>query len=260
MPESAVTRLFGQLAWSLRQRGPLYTLRVIAERLGGRRREPLPPHPFDVEHGTNTSGLIGSRDLRSGHAHDVHSTAYFGTPPSRLRHAIARWQVETGTADLGKYTFFDVGCGKGRALLVASVMGFGQVAGVELNAALADTARANLDLWRRTHPDAAPASILTGNATTAPLPPGSLLLYLYNPFAAPVLRELLRRIVENSVAREAPLYVLYLYPEHAKVFLEFSRCGEVWCGTIPLEHGEALDGVSSFEDPCCVYRLSPPSA
>lgn len=49
-------------------------------------KEGLTTHPFDVENGVRTSGLIPGRFLKTGHAHDRHSTAYFGVAPSVFRH------------------------------------------------------------------------------------------------------------------------------------------------------------------------------
>ena len=256
--ENAFVRLAGKLRWAVQQRGLRDTLRVIVERLRHGRSKPLATHPFDLEHGTDTSGLIGGRDLRSGHAHDIHSTAYFGTPPSRLRAAIARWQSVAGVPDLSGYTFLDIGSGKGRALLVASELGFREVVGVEINADLARTAMMNIELWRASHAAAAPAlsptRVVQGDATEVALSDGPALLYLYNPFRAPVLRALLSRIVALRSGAPAPLHVLYLYPEQAVVFDEFPQFQQLWTGTIPLAPGAPPDGVSSAEDPCNLYR------
>lgn len=259
--ESVLTRVLGQFRWSLQQRGLVNTLRTVAARLLRRGRAAGPPvHPFDLEHGTDTSGLIGSRDLRTGHAHDVHTTAYFGTPPSRLRHAVKRWQLEAGVSDPLSFAFFDLGCGKGRALMVASTLGFREVAGVELNAGLAAIARSNLERWRVTHPDASPVEVTVADASEAPLPEGPLLIYLYNSFGAPVLRKLLQRIVETRARDEPPLYLLYLYPEQAAVFADLPQFQLLWTGTVPLDPGELLDGVSTFEDPCSLYHFTPSQA
>ena len=210
--------------------------------------------------GPNTSGLIGSRDLRTGHAHDIHSTAYFGTPPSRLRNAIARWQEVAGVTDVAPQTFVDIGCGKGRVLLVASTLGFHEVVGVEINAGLARIAQANAERWRMLHPppaSLAPIRVMENDATEVPLPEGPVLLFLYNPFREPVLRALLERIVAQRSASREPLHVLYLYPEQAAAFQAFPQFQLLWNGTVPLDTGEPLDGVSSADDPCNIYRLQP---
>ena len=49
-------------------------------------------HPFDLEHGTRTSGLIAGHHLSSGHRHDRHSTAYYAVAPSVFKAMIVRWR------------------------------------------------------------------------------------------------------------------------------------------------------------------------
>lgn len=254
--ESPLVRRFGQVLWSVRQRGIGKTLRTIGQRiLRARRDQELLTHPFDLEHGTDTSGLIGGRDLRTGHPHDIHSTAYFGTPPSRLRRALQHWLEADGVSAASETTFIDIGCGKGRALLVASEFRFHEVVGVEINSALADITRRNIDLWRSTRSNVSAIKVFEDDATTLPWPAGAVLVYLYNPFGAPVLRALLEKLVEARVGIVAPLHVLYMYPEQAAVFGEFPQFELLWTAAIPLEPDEPPDGVSSPEDPCSLYRL-----
>ncbi len=48
-------------------------------------------HPFDIQNHVETSGLVHGRDLTTGHAHDRHTTAYYGIAPSVLTQLCARW-------------------------------------------------------------------------------------------------------------------------------------------------------------------------
>ena len=61
---------------ALRTHGPWRTARILGKRL---HREffpaPVPTHPFDLEHGMDTSGLLFAEHLASGHAHDDHIDA-----------------------------------------------------------------------------------------------------------------------------------------------------------------------------------------
>jgi SAM-dependent methyltransferase len=81
-------------------------------------------HPFDVEHGTDTGGLIPGSELGVGHRHDLFIAGYAGVPPSGFRAAIARWKSVGLLHRIEDYTFLDLGCGKGRAVLLASEFGF----------------------------------------------------------------------------------------------------------------------------------------
>src|ERR1035437_8517938 len=105
-------------------------------------------HPFDEQFGVRTSGLVAGRHLKSGHAHDRHTTAYYGVAPSVLLALVRRWQKSRPGLRLEEVSFIDVGAGMGRAMLLAAELPFSRVVGVELNPALARIAKKNLTLWR----------------------------------------------------------------------------------------------------------------
>src|ERR1017187_4905211 len=161
---------------------------------------PFPIHPFDQAHGVDTSGLVPARHLVTGHANDEHVTAYYGVAPSILRALIGHWRETIPPHPISSYTFIDVGAGKGRGLLVASEFRFRKVVGIELNPSLATIARQNVAHWTASHaadptsPRLAPIEILEQDALDFDLPATPTLLFLFHPFEAPVLRQLLRRI------------------------------------------------------------------
>jgi hypothetical protein len=160
----------------------------------------FPIHPFDQAHGVDTSGLVPARHLVTGHANDEHVTAYYGVAPSILRTLIREWRETIPPHPISSYTFIDIGAGKGRGLLVASEYPFRSVIGIELNSSLAGIARANVAHWtasRAADPTAAPPApieVLEQDALDFTFPGSPLLLFLFHPFEAPVLRKLLRNI------------------------------------------------------------------
>ena len=81
-------------------------------------------HPFDVENGVRTSGLIAGRHLKSGHLHDRHATAYYGVAPSVFQALVRRWRNSHPAAALEEFTLIDIGAGMGRAVLLAAEMPF----------------------------------------------------------------------------------------------------------------------------------------
>lgn len=101
-------------------------------------------------------------------------------------------------------TFVDVGAGMGRVVLLAARRPFRAVVGVELSPALVAVARDNLvaaDDPRRVARD---VRIVRADAARYAFPRGDLVVYLYNPFRAPVLQALLRRL-QRGPAREVVL-------------------------------------------------------
>ena len=94
-----------------------------------------------------------------------------------------------------------------------------------------------------------------GDATEVALPEGPCLLYLFNPFASPVVERLLSRIAEDFANRAGLLDVVYFNPEAAGVFEEHAGFELLWSGTIPMsEEDAAVDLVASPDDLCNLYR------
>lgn len=149
-------------------------------------------HPFDLEFGVRTSGLIAGRNLHAGHRHDRHVTAYYAVAPSVFQAILVRWRRCRPLAPIDAYTFIDLGAGMGRALLLAAAYPFRAVVGVELHPTLARIARRNLALWRAAGRTRVTMRMHCCDAVDFPLPPGPCLVFLFNPFAAPVLRRLLQ--------------------------------------------------------------------
>ena len=232
----------------------------------------FPIHPFDQAHGSDTSGLVPARHLATGHAHDEHVTAYYGVAPSILRALIAHWRETVPPHPISSYTFLDIGCGKGRALLVASELPFRAVLGIELNPQLAAIARANVDLWTRGHsadptaPMLAPIDVFEQDALDLTLPDGPVLLFLFHPFEAPLLRKLLRRIESQAAGRAPDLDLLYVNAECASVFNRnpvFTRLYSGHVAMSPEDHAADLEAIaqqkeygSTGDEECAIYRFT----
>jgi SAM-dependent methyltransferase len=186
-----------------------------------------PTHPFDAQHGVRTSGLIPGRQLQTGHTHDRHSTAYFGVAPSVFHSLMKRWQRAIKPLKLNDFTFIDYGAGMGRALLLASELPFKRVTGVELHPSLTRIARANLRAWKAAGRARASVRLIHGDALDLELPESPVLAFLFNPFAATVLRRLMRRL-----ACHPALDLLYVNHEQEHVIEANKRFTRIWRGRI----------------------------
>jgi hypothetical protein len=245
-----------KIQWSLGQRGVWGTVRQAMQRAMGSRGAMKPElHPFDEEHGTETSGLVSGGGLFSGHEHDRFSVAYYGVSPSRMRRAFARWRETAGTVGVEGYSFVDIGSGKGRAMMLASELPFREVVGVELNASLHQVAEKNLEMWHESGRALSPMRLVQGDALGLSLPSGRLLIFLYNPFLAPMMRRLLERVDAVAGDRRGEIDLLYVVPQQEAVFGEFPGFELLWSERIGMsEVDAAADHVSSPEDRCSLYR------
>lgn len=180
-------------------------------------KDGLVRHPFDLEFGVRTSGLVAGRNLIAGHRHDRHSTAYYAVAPSVFRSMIVRWRRLKPAAPIDQFSFIDLGAGMARAMLLASKYPFRQVLGIELHPILARIGLRNMARWRAAQEPLAPMRMILGDATEFKLPPGPCVAFLFNPFTAPVLRLLLRNWTCALADRRGQLDILYVNNEQESI-------------------------------------------
>lgn len=169
----------------------------------------LARHPFDRANRTDTRGVIVWKFVPTSPADPTPKRVYAGSLPSQP--SIIRSALSI-LPPLESFTFIDLGCGKGRPLLVAAEFPFQDIVGVELSPSRAEVARRNVEIMRRRFPGRTPIRVEVQDATTFSLPPGNIVLFLYNPFRGdPILK--VRAGVEAALAREnRSVFVVYYNP------------------------------------------------
>jgi len=243
--------------WSLIHRGVWGTLEVAARHANPwyKPRNQQFIHPFDTEYGVDTSGLISAVRLAVGHKHDSYVTAYAGIPPSRFRYVVEKWKSWPPELPVEEYTFIDIGCGKGRAILMASQLPFREVIGVELNTDLAATAAKNVEIWKAAGRSVAPTRALCQDGTEFVFPETPCLLYLSNPFAEPVVKQLLEGIERSFTANPRVLDIIYFTPKAGHLFAEHPMYTELWSEEIAMSPEDAaVELVCAVRDICTAYR------
>ena len=167
-------------------------------------------HPFDRTYGTDTSGFASAKRLpRSEHSPSTEpywGSVYWGSQPSFVRSAIAALPPQHA------FTFIDLGCGKGRALIVASEFHFREIIGVELSPTLANIARKNAQIIKARFSGRTGILIKEGDAGAFQFPAGNLVVYLYNPFGREVLLRVIAALEMAISAHPREVYVVYMYP------------------------------------------------
>lgn len=174
---------------------------------------------FDAEHGVVTEALLFLGELDPHAIGDAmeDATHYEPTPVYECT-ALLR----AVPANIERSTFVDVGAGMGRVVMLASMRPFRQIVGVEVSAALCETARHNLVRWRQTHRDLAckDLRIACADAAAYVFPRGDLVVYLYNPFG----EKTLERVLENLSDRNgSECFIAYHTPVHRPVIDAHAR-------------------------------------
>ncbi len=163
---------------------------------------------FDRTRNVRTSGNLSLGD--SGLAASGDSEWYQPARPAHIRRALRELSVR----DLSGYSYVDLGSGKGRSLFVAAELPFRQITGVELSRRLHEVACANIGRFRYRTQGCTDLRSRNENASEFVFPEGKLVLYLFNPFGAGTMRQVLGNL-ETSLTRN---------PRHVVVVLLWPRC------------------------------------
>jgi predicted RNA methylase len=195
-------------------------------------KEGLTRHPFDLQYGVRTSGLVAGRHLKSGHPHDKHATAYYGVSPSVFHSLLEKWRRTKPAAATERTTFIDVGAGMGRAVLLAAEMPFQRVMGIELHPALVRAARRNLTVWRKAGRVKAMARMVQADAVEFVYPAAPTVLFLFNPFGAVVMRRLLKTLAQRFAEQAGALDILYVNNEQEAEFEQARGFARLFAGKV----------------------------
>lgn len=181
-------------------------------------------HPFDIQYRVRTGGLIPQyllnpkqklSDIMENQAHP-----YFGCSPNCLRAALNRMSVNSDTI------FLDLGCGMGRAAIVASEFNFGEIIGVEISKELCVIARRNAKIIQENFPERPSIEIINCDARRLKIKPANTVAFMYNPFGPDLIKDIVRKFDRTL---EAGYYVAIIY-ENPTYFSaidsseHFSRC------------------------------------
>jgi SAM-dependent methyltransferase len=189
-------------------------------------------HPYDRAHGVRTSGIVPGFVLKPGDSMEVYATAYIAAQPSILRRALAV------IPDPHHSCFLDLGCGKGRPLLIATEFNFLTITGVEFSPTLSRIARRNAAIFAHAHPDRSRIDVVTGDALAYKLPKEKLVIFLYNPFDRPLMAQLLSNIEISLHATPRDLYIVYYNPTWAGVLDASTTLERRYAAQLPYDPTE----------------------
>jgi len=193
----SIQLLMNKIAQSFRDRGVIATLVSASQTL--RSKEPQ-RDPFDLARGTETGGITPLWKCNIDSPNAISGVHYQASPEEAIANAIRFLNVHPN-----RTTFIDLGCGKGRPLIVAAELGFRQIIGVEFAAELVEAAKANLSHLGIV------ATVCRCDAAEFEFPEEPMVVFLYNPFGPDVLTKVLENLRGHDVQ------IIYLNPRHADI-------------------------------------------
>jgi SAM-dependent methyltransferase len=171
---------------------------------------------FDRARGTDTSREKRLWGLKVNSSNLIEGGHYQTCDPAFIENTLRSLRI-----DFSAFTFLDLGCGKGRPLMIAAMLGFRRVLGVDFCPELCVIARKNLQMARLA------GDVLYADVCEIQIPDGAVVIYLYNPFGPKVMRRVCENLNASLRSKPRPCFILYINPLHAEVFdlAGFTRCG-----------------------------------
>lgn len=140
--------------------------------------------------------------------------------------------------DPSAFSFVDLGCGKGRVVLLAAARGFVAAIGVEYSPLLTQIARSNAATFVARGGAAQVPLFWQGNAANYSPPEGNIFVYLYNSFGADILSGCLDQL--EAAKRLSPsrrIVLVYVNAQH----------GDTIAARRTWHEGASGDDMRSFE-------------
>jgi SAM-dependent methyltransferase len=184
---------------------------------------------FDRRFGTDTAGSVHTDQLGIDNpAVRDKAIRYLPSPPN-----VTRWMLRNSGVDPAGYSFIDLGCGKGRVLLLAAGLPFRQVVGVDISAELCAVARRNAALLPVSRTS---IEVRAADATLLDFPDTDLLIHMYHPFDPELTVRVFERLGESLARRPRKVRVAYLLYTAAVPAVEAAFARIPWLRRTRYEH------------------------
>jgi len=171
---------------------------------------------FDRRYGTDTASIL--------------PLDAFGVPTSRLadltfdamHEEIFRRTMAVVRIKHEQFTFVDYGCGKGKALLLASMRPFQEIIGIEFSPVACEICRRNIAKFAPAGQRSRNFEVVCADVLEYEPPPVPMLMLMNNPFREPMLEGVMQNLVRSIKAYPRPVWIIYCNPVHAGAI---ERCG-----------------------------------
>ncbi|HEX4408900.1 MAG TPA: class I SAM-dependent methyltransferase [Xanthobacteraceae bacterium] len=164
---------------------------------------------WDRKNNVNTAGSIRLDGLTIIGPHRDEGNECLCTSPSSFR-----FMMNTLSVAFERFTFVDIGVGKGRTLLLASHYPFMQIVGVEFAQELAAIARRNVMRYGPSSRRCDKIAVLEIDATAYRFPDTPLVVYFYNPFSQSVFDQVLSHLEASLRATPRDCVIVYGSSSH----------------------------------------------
>jgi SAM-dependent methyltransferase len=190
---------FFYIAWHW---NPLIALFIIYYEIVGERK-----------YNINTIGADELKSLEEKGIDISHATMYMPVNYYILEHLMR---------EIVKYasnkTFLDIGCGKGRPMIVAAYYGFEEIVGIDFSKEFCEDVTNAAALYKEKNP-AVNFSIINNDAFYFEIPENVTAIFLFNPFDDVIMNGVISNILKSQQQNPRTIRVLYANPQYKSLFL-----------------------------------------
>lgn len=119
----------------------------------------------------------------------------------------------------GQSSIVDLGCGKGRVMMVAAHFGFTEITGIDFAREVCEDAIVNMQKKQKQFPEIK-WKVLNQNVQDYEIGPSDSVFFMFNPFTQSVLRKFLKNLDASCDQFPRTTYFLYASPQHQKLLLD----------------------------------------
>lgn len=118
-----------------------------------------------------------------------------------------------------KTSITDLGCGKGRMMMVAPHFGFKDITGIDFAKEVCEQAEANMRKIQGQFPDIK-WKVINQNVEKYEIAANDCVFFMFNPFSHSVLKNFLRKVNDSCDQFPRTIYFLYASPQYQKLLLD----------------------------------------
>ena len=167
---------------------------------------------FDMRYHTDTLRWQDLKRLNVVGGNKDHGVFYQPTQARTLRKVFNKLNLPRDGA------FLDLGCGKGRTLILAAEYGYTHIIGVEFSDLLCRVAKTNVACYAKRHLSCVEFLVLHADAAGYAIPDSVSTIFLFNPFDDVIMASVIGNIEKSLRRLPRRLYVIYRHPLHRHLF------------------------------------------
>lgn len=166
---------------------------------------------FDFLHGSQTNGTVSLNNVTICGQNKHLGRQYEGTRARALRALLRTCNFPEASV------FVDFGCGKGKALLIASNYLFKRIVGIDFSPELCEIAKNNVRAYTMKRGASMEINVIACDAAAYEIKDDENVFYFFNPFKACLLEQVVNNIAISFTRHRRPVWIIYNNPIYSDV-------------------------------------------